>query len=91
MTTCPRCQSRAALPGATSGETLACVMCGHREYSEKGRAAALPAVAEKRRYRPREGSRWTKGGASSRADWGSSGMSRTRRFKPVTLAPDALI
>ena len=89
MTTCPRCRSRAARPGATAVEVLQCLACGFVEYGGTGREKALPAVAEKRRYkarRPKWGER-----ADARAAWGTSGMSRTRRsepLEPASLAPD---
>ena len=79
------------MPGDNSLEVLACVMCGHREYGGGGREGALPAIAEGRKNRAREGSRWTKRGVTARAAWGSDPFSRTRRserLEPVTLSPD---
>ena len=92
MSTCPRCGERAARPGGTPVEALHCLTCGFVEYGGGGRSDALPAVAEKRRYRPRK-PKWGARPADARAAWGTSGMSRTRRYEPLeptTLAPDPI-
>ena len=80
------------MPGE-SVEHLACVVCGHRVYTAKGRATALPAVSEKRRYRPRKPKYGERPPTDTRAPWGSSGTSRTRRYErllepPASIAPD---
>ena len=93
MTTCPRCGERAARPGGNAVEVLACLACGHVEYGGTGRSAALPRVAEKRRYRPRKPKWGERLPSDTRAAWGSGPMSRTRRserLEPLAMAPDAV-
>ena len=75
------------MPGATPAEALQCLTCGHVEYGGGGRSAALPRVAEKRRYRPRA-PKWGERPAAARAAWGSNPMCRTQRSEPLSLAPD---
>ena len=84
------------MPGATSVEALQCLACGHVVYTERGREKALPAVSEKKRYRPRKAKYGERRPTDTRAPWGSGPMSRSKRSErltPVTLgpAPDTLI